>query len=85
MKTEHAIEGIINSKINLEIQTKICLGKIFPTASLGTIVRVLILNIKKEQGDLHNTLRDIKNSASRRKYRIEMKFNTRINKSERFT
>ena len=30
------------------------------------------------------TLRDIENSASRRKHRIEMKFNTHINKNERF-
>ena len=31
------------------------------------------------------TLRDIENSAPRRKHRIEMKFYTRINKDERFT
>ena len=39
----------------------------------------------EEYYDEEYTLRHIENSAPRRKHRIEMKFNTRINKNERFT
>ena len=47
---------------------------------------ILASFFKKKNSVIYpNTLRDIENSAPRRNHRIEMKFNTRINKNERFT
>ncbi|GFY71138.1 integrase catalytic domain-containing protein [Trichonephila inaurata madagascariensis] len=58
-KIENAIEGKINSKIDLEIQAKkneTEFGKKIPTAYFGTIVRVSIPDADKGQSDSRNIL-----------------------------
>ena len=44
-----------------------------------------VVDLKNVSHGKNHTLKDTENNAPRRKHRIEMKFNTRINKNERFT